>query len=255
MNRRSPQYLVWPGNLATAFTAIPEKKGQSSKRMFTGLFVSVHLWLVPLVEGGVMKHAGFILYRTALIFLRDGTPIWLRPIFPDDKAHLARAFDRLSKQSRYQRFFSLAQELSPQTLAYLTEIDYANHFALGAFALDEVDMPLVGGARYIRARDESRNAEIAVTVIDDYHHRGLGQALLRALAEVAVGNGVWRFLGSALWENRPVSHLLREAKAQIVPQGSGVFRFEVDLAVIRGEVTDKMFSAFFEPAPEAINCQ
>jgi hypothetical protein len=34
------------------FTAIPEKKGQSSKRMLTGLFVSVHLWLAPLVDGG-----------------------------------------------------------------------------------------------------------------------------------------------------------------------------------------------------------
>jgi GNAT superfamily N-acetyltransferase len=223
--------------------------------MHTRLFVSLHLRLISLVDEGVMKHAGFILYRTALIFLRDGTPVWLRPIFPDDKAHLARAFDRLSRQSRYQRFFSQAQQLSPQTLSYLTEIDYANHFALGAFALDEVDMPLVGGARYIRARYEPRNAEIAVTVIDDYHRRGLGQALLRALAEVAVENGVWRFLGSALWENRPVSHLLREAKAKIVPQGSGVFRFEVDLAAIRGRLTDKAFSAFFEPAPGAINCQ
>jgi len=93
-------------------------------------------------------------------------------------------------------------------------------------------MPLVGGARYIRARDEPRNAEIAVTVIDDFHRRGLGQALLRALAEVAVDNGVWRFLGSALWENPPVRRFLREAKAQIVPQGSGVFRFEVDLVAM-----------------------
>lgn len=202
-----------------------------------------------------MKHAGFILYRTALIFLRDGTPAWLRPIFPDDKAYLARAFDRLSRESRYQRFFSPAQQLSPQMLSFLTEIDYANHFALGAFALDEVDMPLVGGARYIRARDEPRNAEIAVTVIDDYHRRGLGQALLSALAEVAVENGVRRFIGSALWENRTVSHLLREAKAQIVPQGFGVFRFEVDLVSIRGRITDKAFSAFFEPAPGATNCQ
>jgi hypothetical protein len=103
-----------------------------------------------------MKHSDFILYRTALIFLRDGTPVWLRPIFPDDKVGLARAFDRLSIQSRYQRFFSPAKEVSPQMLAHLTEIDYVNHFALGAFALDEADMPLVGGARYIRARDDMK---------------------------------------------------------------------------------------------------
>src|SRR5262245_41372711 len=202
-----------------------------------------------------MKHSEFILCRTALIFLRDGAPVWLRPIFPDDKAPLARAFDRLSIQSRYQRFFGAPRELSPQTLAQLTEVDYVNHFALVAFALDEAGMPLVGAARYIRTRDEPRNAEIAVTVIDDYHRRGLGQELLRALAEVAVESGVRRFLGSALWENRPVSHLLREAKARVIPQGSGVFRFEVDLAAIRGKLTDKAFSAFFGPAPGAIDCQ
>jgi GNAT superfamily N-acetyltransferase len=140
-------------------------------------------------------------------------------------------------------------------LAYLTEIDYVNHFALGAFALDDADMPLIGGARYIRIRDEPQKAEIAVTVIDDYHRRGLGPALLRALAEVAVESGVRRFLGTALWENRPISRLLRKAKAQIAPHGSGMFRFEVDLASIHEGGAEKAFSGFFAPAPGAINCQ
>ena len=202
-----------------------------------------------------MKDSEFILCRTALIFLRDGSPVWLRPIFPEDKAPLSRAFDRLSLQSRYQRFLSTARELSPQMLAYLTEIDYVNHFALGAFALDDADMPLIGGARYIRMRDEPQKAEIAVTVIDDYHRRGLGPALLSALAEVAVESGVRRFLGTALWENRPISRLLRKAKARIAPQGSGMFRFEVDLASIHEGVAEKAFSGFFAPAPGAINCQ
>lgn len=201
-----------------------------------------------------MKHSEFILCRTALIFLRDGAPVWLRPIFPDDKAALALAFDRLSIQSRYQRFLSPAGDLSPQMLAHLTEIDYVNHFALGAFALDEADMPLIGGARYIRTLDEPHNAEIAVTVIDDYHRRGLGPALLRALAEVAFESGVRRFLGSALRENRPVSHLLRKAKAQIVPQGYGMVRFEVDLGPIREDLTDKASTAFFGQARGDTNC-
>ncbi len=201
-----------------------------------------------------MKNSEFILCRTALIFLRDGMPVWLRPIFPEDKADLARAFDRLSTKSRYQRFLSPAQELSSQMLAHLTEIDYVNHFALGAFALDEADTPLVGGARYIRARDEPRKAEIAVTVIDDYHRRGLGLALLRALAEVAVESGVRRFVGNALWENHPVRRLLQEAKARISPERSGVFRFEVDLEAIREELIDKASTAFFRQTSRAKNC-
>lgn len=196
-----------------------------------------------------MRHSEFILRRTALIFLRDGMPVWLRPICPEDKAPLVRAFELLSAQSRYQRFFSPARELSPQMLAYLTEIDYADHFALGAFALDEPGSPLVGGARFIRTPDEPYSAEIAVTVIDEYHRRGLGQALLRALAKVAIEGGVRRFVGSALWENRPIMRMLRNAKAQIVPTGSGALRFAVDLTAIRGELADKASVTFFESAP------
>lgn len=186
-----------------------------------------------------MEYSRFILRRTALIFLRDGMPVWLRPICPEDKAPLVRAFERLSARSRYQRFFSPSRELSPQMLAYLTEIDYADHFALGAFALDEPDSPLVGVARFIRSRDEPHSAEIAVAVIDEYHRRGLGQALLRALAQVAAESGIRRFVGSALWENRPILRMLRNAKAQIVPERSGALRFAVDLAAIREAVTDE----------------
>ncbi|MGH9849182.1 MAG: GNAT family N-acetyltransferase [Blastocatellia bacterium] len=126
---------------------------------------------------------------------------------------LAWAFERLSAQSRDQRFFSSVHELSPQMLVYLTEIDYANHFALGAFALGEPDTPLVGGARDIRLRDEPHSAETAVAVIDEYHRRGLGQALLRALAAMAVESGIRRFVGNALWENRPILRMRRSASA------------------------------------------
>ena len=196
-----------------------------------------------------MRYSEFILRRTALIFLRDGMPVWLRPICPEDKVDLVRAFERLSAQSRYQRFLSQARELSPPLLAYLTEIDYADHFALGVFALDEPGSPLIGVARYVRLRDEPQSAEIAVGVIDEYHRRGLGRLLLRALAEVAVESGVRRFVGSALWENRPMLRLLRGAKAQIIPQHSGALRFVVDPAAIGGELADKASVTFFEPAP------
>ncbi|MGH9768328.1 MAG: GNAT family N-acetyltransferase [Blastocatellia bacterium] len=183
-----------------------------------------------------MNSSELIQYQNALIFLRDGTPVRLRPLLAKDKAEFARAFERLSTQSRYQRFLSPVQELSPQMLAYLTEIDYVNHFAWGAFALAEAGAPLVGEARYVRLRDEPQRAEIAVAVIDEYHRRGLGQQLLRALVEVAVEQGIRRFVGHARRENYPILRLLRSAKAQIVPERSGVLSFAVDLAAICGEL-------------------
>jgi hypothetical protein len=45
--------------------------------------------------------------------------------------------NRLSEESRYRRFFSPVKELSEKTLAYLTEVDYVDHFAWIAIAMDE----------------------------------------------------------------------------------------------------------------------
>lgn len=38
--------------------------------------------------------------RTSIVALHDGTKVMLRPIVPDDKAELRRAFDHLSEESR-----------------------------------------------------------------------------------------------------------------------------------------------------------
>jgi GNAT superfamily N-acetyltransferase len=166
--------------------------------------------------------------RPELIYLRDGSPVSIRPLHPDDKSGVLRAFERLSLQSRYQRFFSPLRELSPSLLAYLTEIDYVDHFAYGAFARSQSESTLIGVARYIRSADQPQSAEAAVAVIDEYHRRGLGNQLLRALACAAIENRIRRFHGSAFWENRPMLALLRKANARISPDGYGVLRFVVD---------------------------
>ncbi|MBO0723030.1 MAG: GNAT family N-acetyltransferase [Blastocatellia bacterium] len=167
--------------------------------------------------------------REARFSLRDGSPVLLRPIISADKAQLVHAFARLSLQSRYQRFFSPLRELSPSLVAYLTEIDYVDHFAYGAFANIQGEPALIGVARYIRSAEQPQSAEVAIAVIDEYHRRGLGQQLLVALAHAALENGITRFHGNALLENRPLLQLLRKADARISPDGYGVIRFVVDL--------------------------
>jgi GNAT superfamily N-acetyltransferase len=197
-----------------------------------------------------MKLTDFVWQEQGLIFLRDGTPVRLRPILSEDKVEVVHAFERLSLQSRYHRFFCPLRELSPSLLAYLTDIDYVDHFAYGAFAIAQPESTLIGVARYIRLADEPQSAEVAIAVIDDYHRRGLGKQLLCALARAAIDNGIGRFLGNSLWENRPMLELLRRAKAQITSEGSGMLRFVVDLSDIRERMKDNAPDGFFEPLPE-----
>jgi GNAT superfamily N-acetyltransferase len=179
-----------------------------------------------------MKLTDFVWPQQELIFLSDGTPVRLRPILSRDKPDVLLAFERLSLQSRYQRFFSHLRELSPSLLAYLTDINYVDHFAYGAFDIAQMEPKLIGVARYIRLKAEPHSAEAAIAVIDDYQRRGLGKRLLYALVDAAIDNGINRFLGNALWENRPMLGLLHQAKAQIIPEGSGVLRFVVELSDI-----------------------
>ena len=97
--------------------------------------------------------------------LRDGSEVAVRPIEPGDKQRILDAFERLSDESRYRRFFSPITRLTDGQLAYLTEIDHESHEAL--VALDENDH-LVGVARYVRVDEPENAAEVAVTVVDDW---------------------------------------------------------------------------------------
>ena len=167
----------------------------------------------------------FIRRRTIELALRDGTRVRLRPIRPQDKSVLAESMKRLSPESRYRRFFSPIDTLTPGLLTLLTEIDYVNHFAWVALATDEIGEHAVGVGRYIRLADSPTSAEIAVTIRDDYQGRGLGTLLYEMLGLVAHEQGITEFMAFVLPENSPMRHLLRGEGMELhFSSGDGVLR-------------------------------
>ena len=130
--------------------------------------------------------------------LRDGSEVVVRPVRPGDKDAIAAGFERMSAQSRYRRFFAPLEELSPRDLRYLTEVDHHDHEALIAF--DRATGAPVGAARYVRS-DDPAEAEVAVTVVDDWQGRGAATALLEALVGRAREEGLERFTALVLSEN------------------------------------------------------
>lgn len=171
-----------------------------------------------------------------LLTLPDGTRVHVRPILPTDRARLAEAARRLSPESRYRRFFSPLTELSEAQLDHLTRIDYIDHFALVAF------LPGAGGdtrlavARYVRDRDQPDQAEVAVTVADDWQGRGVGTALLEALAEVARANRIRRFVASVLSDNRAMRQVFSHYPGHAEFAGDGVVQVVLDLDGDHGRV-------------------
>jgi RimJ/RimL family protein N-acetyltransferase len=135
--------------------------------------------------------------------LRDGSAVELRPITPADRQLLADAFERLSPESRYRRFFSPVTALTERQLDYLTDVDHRDHEALVALAEDTGE--LVAVARYVRTRPGV--AEPAIVVGDDWQRRGLATQLLDALADRAREEGVETFVAPVLAENRAAIQL------------------------------------------------
>jgi GNAT superfamily N-acetyltransferase len=130
----------------------------------------------------------------------------VRPIRPQDKSAIVEGFERMSPTSRYRRFFAPLQRLSARDLAYLTELDHHDHEALIGF--DAATREPVGVARYVKSA-ESIEAEVAVTVVDDWQGRGAATALLEALVERARDEGVQCFIALVLSENREALEIFR----------------------------------------------
>jgi GNAT superfamily N-acetyltransferase len=171
--------------------------------------------------------ADFVERRTVEVLLHDGGRILMRPIVPDDKRLILQGFERMSEDSRYRRFMGV-KRLTERDLAYLTEIDYLNHFALVARnAEDENDG--VGVARYVRDKEDLTSAEAAVAVVDEHHGRGIGTILLATLGGVAFENGIRRFTGYMLADNRPAIDLVQSLGARVALDSQGMDQMVIDL--------------------------
>jgi len=141
------------------------------------------------------------------VTLADGTVARLRLLRPDDKPLLVEGFAHLSPESRYRRFFTMKNELSPAELRYLTEVDGDRHFAIGAMRRDEGEKRHgVGVGRFVRTADGV--AEPAVVVIDEMQGKGLGRILFERLVLAARERGVHRFRTEVLATNTPMRALL-----------------------------------------------
>src|SRR5664280_960638 len=202
--------------------------------------------------------------------LADHCRVLVRPLQLSDRHELAIGYEHLSAEARRLRFFTAPSRLSDADLEYLTNLDYHDHFAWAAFAIDERGQPGIGVARYIRDPTQPNHAEVAVTVLDDYQHRGLGTLLLEMLADHARRNGITTFVSHILWDNREILEALAAAGARIEPEEPGVARVAIEIpapesptlvglvrAALRafGRATQEVLEAGAEPKAEGDDVQ
>jgi RimJ/RimL family protein N-acetyltransferase len=138
--------------------------------------------------------------------LRDGPPIEIRALRPDDEADMLAAIDRTAPESRRRRFFAPKREFSGKEKAFFLNVDFVNHVALVA-TIDEGGRPtIVGGGRYILTGPGK--AEVAFVVIDAYQGQGIGAMLTRHLASLARSAGLNELAADVLPENAAMRKVL-----------------------------------------------
>ena len=164
--------------------------------------------------------------------LRDGTPVRLRLIGPADRAQLAAGFEKLSRESRYRRFFTAMPTLPDRMLDRLVATDGWKHVAIGAELAsdDPAGAEGLGVARFIRLDDAPDVAEVAVAVVDAKQKLGLGSLLLRELVEAARERGIHRFRAMMLAENSPARALMEDLGEEVsVRRENGYLVYEIIL--------------------------
>lgn len=161
--------------------------------------------------------------------LRDGTLVRVRPIRPDDAERLVEMYDRLSRHTAYQRFFTVMRRLPPDWARMLASVDYHRRLALVAEHDGRAGPELIAVARY-EPGEAPDTAEVAFVVQDGWQNRGLGTVLLEALLAAAEARGVRRFTAYVLADNlRMLDLLARYTDVQQRRVDSGV----VELAFTR----------------------
>ncbi len=160
----------------------------------------------------VSTSADTTVHAGTCIVLPDGGLVELRPLERGEIEPQLTVLRRMSEASRHQRFLAPMPPRLPAAMrAALSDVDGHRHVAL----LASVDGQPVGVARYIRV--DAEVAELAFEVVDDHQGRGIGSALLEALATAAVTQGVRRFKASVHPDNISSVRLLRRVGLQLHP--------------------------------------
>ncbi len=145
------------------------------------------------------------LERTAA--LKDGTRVRIRPILPEDEARLVALHSRLSRDTRYHRFFGEMERLPPDWAHFFANVDYHRRLALVAERAPHAEGVLIGVGRYDFSENEGA-AEVAFVVEDPWQDKGLGTILLSDLLRAAAARGIQRFRAYVLADNERMLRLL-----------------------------------------------
>ncbi|MCK5702194.1 MAG: hypothetical protein KAI29_13610 [Cyclobacteriaceae bacterium] len=178
--------------------------------------------------------------------LRDNTYLCFKALEKRDREKFIEGFKKLSKASVYHRFFGFMKELSDKQLEDLLNTDKKDHVAWTAFDIKNDDMIGVGVGRFKRSTTNPHEAELALTVIDEYQNKGTGSILLAIMYFLASKLEIDIFTGFILSDNSKLIQRFRELGAIMTRTGN---EFEMRLPVFKNfnKIPKSNYSSVIKP--------
>lgn len=151
--------------------------------------------------------------------LKDGTPVILRPIRPEDERLLVAFHRELSEDSvrqRYFEFMSLDERTAHERLIRICFADYDREWTTVAEIESDQGPMIIGVGRLFKVPG-TNYARFAMIIVDRYHNKGLGTQLLQQLITIAKQEKIEMIDARILSENEGMIKICRDQGFVITP--------------------------------------
>lgn len=142
--------------------------------------------------------------------LKDGRPVFLRPIKPEDEPLESELWKTFSEETQRFRFFSPMRTWSHVTLVKYTNIDYDREIAIIAELTEQGEKKMIGVVRMIMEPPDFKTAEVAIVVGDPWQGLGLGSRMMDFIIEIAKDRKLETVYGLVLRDNNRAIELFKE---------------------------------------------
>ncbi|MDB9453843.1 bifunctional acetate--CoA ligase family protein/GNAT family N-acetyltransferase [Dolichospermum circinale CS-534/05] len=151
--------------------------------------------------------------------LKNGIPVIIRPIRPEDEPLMVEFHKTLSAESVYFRYFhliKLSQRITHERLTRMCFIDYDREMALVAeYQNPQTKNREILAVGRLSKSHENKSAEFAILVSDQFQYQGLGTELLSKLLEVGKNEKICCIYADILADNSVMQQVCKKLGFQI----------------------------------------
>lgn len=151
---------------------------------------------------------------------------------PHNKKQISDGLRDMSPETIRYRFLGSKRDFSERELQYLTVLDGWNHYAIGIEEREKLKRG-VGIVRMVRSSHSDTEAEVAITIIDEYQKKGLGMFFLDLIMLAALERKIEKLSFTFLPQNEAIAKLINRAGVPIQgPHNQDYVQLFLDLKTV-----------------------